>query len=236
VGARRDYVEALRRILNCIQPGDTLAIVSIEKSSIENSHYLFQGTFPRYVFVPGTPPNTDNPLLLDAFKTREEKRRADEQAAFDLTHDLSAELKAVRSTTTHTILTYRSPATDIFSALQLAGALFSAADGPRRLAMLTDGVVQTPQVDFRRQPPTRSSIAQLAHTQRLHHELPSLHGARVLVVGARLGSTSGFAGLSYGWCTYINRYAGGRLQSRFFMSRLSDQLLQAWLKPGADGP
>ena len=236
VGARRDYVEALGRILTAIRPGDSLSIVSIEKSSIENSHYLYQGTFPRYVFVPGRPPNTDNPLLLDALRRKEDQRRAMEQADFDRTHDLAAEIKRVRTATARTILAYRSPATDIFSALQLSGALFSTTDGPHRLVILTDGVVQTKQVDFRRHPPTKSTIVQLARAQRRHHELPSLHGARVLVVGARLGSTSGFAQLSFAWSLYINEYAGGRLQSRFFMSRLSDQLFQAWLRAGADGP
>jgi len=234
--ARHDYVEALGRILTAIRPGDSLSIVSIEKSSIENSHYLYQGTFPHYVFVPGTPPNTDNPLLLDAFRRKEDQRRVLEQAKFDRAHQLAAEIRHVRTATTRTILTYRSPATDIFSALQLSGALFSTTDEPRRLVILTDGVVQTKQVDFRRHPPTESSIVRLARAQRLHHELPFLHEARVLVVGARLGSTSGFAQLSFAWSLYVNKYAGGRLQSRFFMSRLSDQLFQAWLRAGADGP
>ena len=232
LSARHDYIDALREVLDAVRPGDYLAILSIEQSSIENSRYLYQGEFPCFVFSPGTPPDSDNQLLLEAFKAKEKQRYANEKAQFERRHDLNTLRRRIRTTVTHTILTHEAPATDVFGALQLCGNLFSTTQGPHRLVMLTDGVVEDQKVSFRRHPPTDRLISSLARTQRLEHRLPSLHGARVLVVGARLGSAVGFAQLSHAWCLYINRYAGGSLQSRFFMSRLGDQLFSAWLQAG----
>jgi hypothetical protein len=73
-------------------------------------------------------------------------------------------------------------------------------------------------------------------TQRQNDELPSLHGARVLVVGARLGDTTRFAMLRLAWCRYVNRYAQGRLEARFLMSHLNDRLFAAWLSEGGGQP
>lgn len=234
LSARHDYIDALREVLNAVRPGDHLAILSIEQSSIENSRYLYQGEFPCFVFRPGTSPDTDNQLLLEAFKAKEKQRYANEKAQFERSHDLNTLRRRIRTAVTHAILTHKAPATDIFGALQLGGNLLSTTKGPRRLVMLTDGVVEDQQVSFRRHPPTDTVISSLARTQRLEHRLPSLHGARVLVVGARLGGAVGFAQLGHAWCLYINRHAGGSLQSRFFMSRLSDQLFSAWLTSGHD--
>ena len=235
LSARHDYVDVLGRVLRAVRPGDSLTILSIEQSSVENSRFLFQGTFPRFSFKPGTPPDTDNPLAIKDFQAREAKRNASEKAAFDRTHDLRARLRALRTALTGRILNYSAPATDIFGALLLAGNEFSASNGPHRLVMLTDGVVVDGQANFLRQRLSRSVILRIASAQKREHRLPSLRGARVLIVGARLGGSLDFARLSDAWCLYINKAAGGHLASRFFMSRLSNRLFSAWLKAGDGG-
>ena len=150
LSARHDYVDVLGRVLSAVRPGDSLTILSIEQSSVENSHFLFQGTFPRFTFRPGAPPDTDNPLVLKDHQAREARRYASEKAAFDRTHNLQARLRALRVALTGKILSYSAPATDIFGALLLAGNEFSASDGPHRLVMLTDGVVVDGQVELPR--------------------------------------------------------------------------------------
>ena len=229
LSARHDFINALRRILSAVHTGDTIAILSIEQSSIENSRYLYQGTFPRFVFKPDTLPDTNNTLLLKTFEANEKQRYAAEKTQFERSHSLSALRRQILASVTRRILTYKAPATDIFGALSLSGNLFSISRGPKRLVMLTDGVVEDQQVNFRRQALTNSLIEQLAREQRRQYRLPALHGTRVLVIGARLGGAVGFAGLSHAWQLYINKYVGGHLQSRFFMSRLSDQLFREWL-------
>jgi hypothetical protein len=98
--------------------------------------------------------------------------------------------------------------------------------------MLTDGVVVDGQVNFLRQRLSKGLVLRIASVQKRERRLPSLRGARVLIVGARLGGALDFARLSDAWCLYINRFADGHLQSRFFMSRLSDRLFSAWLRVG----
>jgi hypothetical protein len=227
---RRDYLDALGHVLRAVRPGDSLTILSIERSSVQNAQFLYQGTFPRYQFEPSPPPDTDNPLAIKDHKAQEQQRRAREQAQFNRAHNLTTEMRRLRDGMASKVLTSRARATDIFGSLLLAGNQFSATPGPHRLIMLSDGVVVDGEVDFPREPPTTSLIARIAHRQKREHRLPNLRGAELLVVGARLGGAARFAQLSRAWQLYINRYAGGHLQARFFMSRLSDGLFAAWLR------
>jgi hypothetical protein len=229
VRLRIDELDEASMILRCLQPGDELAILAIQQASIADAQYLYQGTVPRFVFYPDPAPRSDNPLVLATYKTKEQRRSAAGQAQFDRSHNLTAELARIRARIAPAVLHERARGTDIFGALQLAGELFSTTQGPHRLVIFSDGLECDVRLDFARTPPSVALMARLAASQRRRGELPDLHGAQVLFVGPGRDDPAVYSELCRAWCCYINRYADGHLEARFFQSALSDQLLAAWL-------
>ena len=174
---RHEYVDALRRILTAVQPGDYLTIASIERSSIENSHFLYQGALPTSCSGRRRPPPATTRWFCRPSRPRSSSAARTSRLGSSALTAGTPNFSEFSASVTHTVLTYRSPATDIFGALQLAGNLFSASSGPCRLVMLTDGVVEDAQVNFRRDYPSDALIRSLARDQQLQHRLPDLHDA-----------------------------------------------------------
>ena len=215
-----------------MRPGDNLAILSIEQSSVENSRFLYQGSFPRFVFSPGTPPDSDNQLLLKAFKAKEKQRYANEKAQFERSHNLNASA-AKDSHHGHP----HDPHSQGTRPLTSSGRSCSAGTcspplgtAPPRHAHRRGcggpaGELPTP-------PTTDKLISILARTQRLEHRLPSLHGARVLVVGARLGGAVDFAAAQSRLVPLHQPYAGGSPAEPLLHEQAKRSTPLAWLQAG----
>ena len=230
VAARDEYVDGLSRVLEGLDYGDRLVVMSAEDSSVQNSELWIEEELPRYAFTPSPRPETDNQLLLDAWQTEEQQRYEDGTAGFAAAHDLGAwrqeALKRVQGKVLGRVVT----GTDLAGALYLAGQLLGSESRreERRLVLFTDGLIQTPAVNWRGGKVTARAVERLVREQRRAGALPDLAGVKVILIGARADDDKRLAALRGAWSTYVSA-CGGKLDPRFFMSHLSETLYGEWL-------
>ena len=230
LGARDEYVDGLVRVLEGLGHGDRLVVMSAEDSSVQNSELWIEEELPRYAFTPSPRPETDNQLLLDAWQTEEQQRYEDGTAGFAAAHDLGAwrqeALKRVQGKVLGRVVT----GTDLAGALYLAGQLLGSESRreERRLVLFTDGLIQTPAVNWRGGKVTARAVERLVREQRRAGALPDLAGVTVILIGARADDDKRLAALRGAWSTYVSA-CGGKLDPRFFMSHLSETLYGEWL-------
>ena len=230
LGARDEYVDGLVRVLEGLGHGDRLVVMSAEDSSVQNSELWLEEELPSYAFTPSPRPETDNELLLDAWQKKEQQRYENGMADFAAAHDLGAwrqdALKRVQGKVHGRV----AAGTDLAGALYLAGQLLGSAScgEERRLVLFTDGLIQTPAVDWRGGAVTSGAVERLVREQRRAGALPDLAGVTVILIGARAENEKRLAALRGAWSRYVSA-CGGRLDPRFFMSHLSETLYGEWL-------
>ena len=234
---RGEYVAALSRILEAVNYGDTVVLMSGENDSVENARYWVEEVVPRFDFMLEPRPDTDNGLMLDAWRAKQTKRYEDGLAKFEATYALDKIRAKLLARVRGHILKDVVGGTDLFGAAFLAGTLFSATDGEHRMVMLSDGLVQTdkPKVDWRHHEVTTAGVERIVTAQRRDKRLPNLHNATTILIGAHTSDGSSFSALRDGWSQYVAA-ANGSLEPTYFMRRLSTTLLDGWLAtPASSG-
>ena len=116
--------------------------------------------------------------------------------------------------------------TDIFGALYVASTLFSATPGERRLVLLSDGLVQTPEANWRYGRVTQASVDRVVAAQRRSGQLPDLKATSAVLVGAHTSDPGRFAALERGWRQYLAATNGVLAH---FMRKYSSTILDQWL-------
>lgn len=225
--ARRSYLVALERTLSAVTYGDRVVVMSAENASVVDADLWVEEQLPRFSFTPSTPrPDTDNDLLLQAWVDEQNQSYRTGLAAFRRMHDLVKVRALILAHVRPHVLGDVAAGTDLFGALYVAGTLMEGG-GANRVVLITDGLVQTSGVDWRRGKVASSSVDRLVKDQRKGGELPSLHGARVMLVGASTQADD-FASLRAAWCRYL-RAADGQLEPQYFMSKFSSTLFGQWV-------
>jgi len=228
--ARGEYVDGLAHVLEGLGYGDHLVVMSAEDSSVQNSELWIEEELPRYVFTASPRPGTDNKLLLDAWKTKEQQRYEDGSAGFAAAHDVGAWREEALQRVQRKVLGRVAAGTDLAGALYLAGQLLGTAphSEERRLVLFTDGLIQTPAVNWRGGAVTSRAVERLVSEQRRVGALPDLAGVKVILIGARADDEKRLAALRSAWRRYVSA-CGGELEPGSFMSHLSETLYGEWL-------
>ena len=234
VGSRDEYIEGLARVLDGVQYGDHVIVMSAEDSSVQNSELWVEETLPGYRFSPSPRPETDNQLLLDAWQKGEEQRYQQGLDDFASTHDLAAWREKTLARVRDEVLGRVASGTDLAGALYLAGQLLdsSSTTQARRLVMFSDGLIQTASVDWRSGKVTPRDVERLVKQASSGGSLPYLDGVSVTLIGARAEDEKRLAALRGAWSDYVSA-CGGELDPRFFMTHLSETLYGEWLDQGA---
>ncbi|GEM_PF-4902794 len=235
---RDEYVDGLSRVLKGLTFGDHVIVMSAEDSSVQNSELWIEETLPHYAFSPSPRPETDNQLLLDAWQQKQEELHQQGSQDFAASHDLTTWRDETLAGVKEQILGRAANGSDLAGALYLAGQLLGDSSGKedRRLVLFTDGLIQTPDVDWRSGKVTAGDVNRLVRRQRSAGSLPNLNGVSVTLIGARADDERLLPGLRNAWSKYVAA-CGGDLDPRFFMSHLSETLYADWMQQanGQDG-
>ncbi len=234
LGSRDEYLAGLARVLEGVQPGDHVVVMSAEDSSVQNSELWIEEELPRFEFSLPPAPDTDNQLLLDAWQKEQEQRYRQGLEDFATTHDLVAWRDETLARVENAVKSRAASGTDLAGAVYLAGQLLgsSSGSGDRRLVLFTDGLIQTPSVDWRSGRVTAGDVKRLVKQERSDGALPDLKGVQVTLIGARAEDEQRLSALRGAWSDYVAA-CGGELDPRFFMSHLSEMLYGEWLGRGA---
>ena len=232
---RDEYLSGLGRVLDGVSYGDHIVVMSAEDSSVENSDMWIEESVPRYSFSPSPRPDTDNQLLLDSWQKKQEELYRKGLDEFAATHDLTTWRSDALAGVKDRLMSGAANGSDLAGALYLAGQLLGDSSGKedRRLVLFTDGLIQTPDVDWRSGKVTAGDVTRLVKRQRNAGSLPDLTGVSVTLIGARADDERLLPGLRNAWSKYVAS-CGGSLDPRFFMSHLSETLYADWMEQPSD--
>lgn len=224
---RGEYLSALTRILEDVRYGDTVVVMSAENKSVQNSDFWVEVDVPAFRYVPSTPlPDTDNSDLLNGWIAKQTPLYQAALAKFKSEHDLVAVRKHIVELSRGPLAHDVAAGTDIFGALYVAGTLFSATHGERRLVLLSDGLVVTPEANWHSGDVTQASVERVVAAQRRSGRLPDLQATSAVLVGANTSDPSRFASLERGWRQYLQ---ATKSDLAHFMRKYSSTILDQWL-------
>ena len=224
---RDEYLSALTRILEEIRYGDTVVVMSAENESVQNSDFWVECDVPAFRYVPSTPrPDTDNADMTNGWIAKQTPLYEAALDKFKREHDLVDVRKDIIKLSRGPLAHDVAAGTDIFGALYVASTLFSATPGERRLVLLSDGLVQTPEADWRYGPVTQASVDRVVTAQRRSGRLPDLKATSAVLVGAHTSDPGRFAALERGWRQYLAATNGVLAH---FMRKYSSTILDQWL-------
>jgi hypothetical protein len=224
---RGEYLSALARILQSVRYGDTVVVMSAENDSVQNSRFWVEYDVPALHYVPSTPrPDTDNADMLNAWIAKQTPLYKTAVDKFKREHSLADVRRHIIALSRDPLAHDVAVGTDIFGALYVAGTLFSATPGERRLVLLSDGLVVTPEANWHSGAVTRASVDRVLAAQRRTGRLPDLRATSVVLVGANTSDPVRFASLEQGWQLYLAATNGDLAH---FMRRYSSTILDQWL-------
>jgi len=183
---RDEYVYGLARVLDGVSYGDHLIVMSAEDASVQNSELWIEEALPNYSFTPSPRPDTDNQLLLDSWQQKQEQIFKQGSEEFVVSHDLSTWRDETLASVQGRILGRVANGSDLAGALYLAGQLLGTTTGrqERRLVLFTDGLIQTPDSNWRSGRVTLGDVKRLVKQQRSAGSLPDLKDVTVTLIGA----------------------------------------------------
>lgn len=224
---RGEYLSALTRILEDIRYGDTVVVMSAENESVQNSDFWVEYDVPAFRYVPSTPrPETDNADMTNGWVAKQTPLYEAALAAFMQEHDLAKAQRRIVALSRGPLEHDVAVGTDICGALYVAGTLFAATPGERRLVLLSDGLIQTPEANWRSGKVTPDSVSRLVAAQRREDRLPDLRATSTVLVGGHANDPRRYASLERAWRQYVAATNGDLAH---FMRRYSSTILDQWL-------
>jgi len=188
--ARRDYLEALDKVLHALRVGDRLIAWKITEKSEMEPKPLLDEEFPH-------PPPSPNEFyrkraLAKAQKElseRREKIKSKMEAFLDATVPLS-------------------PNTSILGSLHVAERVFKQ-DKARRpvLVILSDMIEDSSDYNFSKEKLSESRIRQIIELEKSKKGLPDLNGVKVYVAGAKAPTRDQFSNIRNFWLSYLKECA-----------------------------
>jgi len=188
--ARRDYLEALNKVLPALRIGDRFIVWKITEKSEMEPKPLLDEDFPY-------PPPSPNEFYRKQALAKAQKQMMETR------EKIKSKMEALLNSTVPL-----SPRTSILSSLQVAERVFKQNKTRKPvLLILSDMIEDSTDYDFSKEKLSEKRISQIIEVEKSKKGLPDLNGVKVYVAGAMAPTRDQFGNIRNFWLRYFKECA-----------------------------